>query len=114
MPYPPPATHAATPNACRYAVNFDELPADAQSFERLIRRLLRLPNQPAIVIVNTMELVPPGGRLPWEPDTGGAYGSPRVLRLAGSKGAVSAVVTRWQAAHRHSRAACAARNPAAS
>ena len=32
-----------------YAVNFDSVSDDAQSFERLIRRLLRLPNHPAIV-----------------------------------------------------------------
>jgi len=49
-----------------YAVNFDAMPDDAQCFERLLRKLLRLPSQPAIIIVNTMEIVPPGGRLPWE------------------------------------------------
>ena len=36
-----------------YAVNFDGQ-GDFASFERLIRRLLRLPNHPAIVIVNVM------------------------------------------------------------
>jgi hypothetical protein len=49
-----------------YAVNFDAMPDDAQSFERLLRRLLRLPSQPAIVIVNTMEIVPKIGHLPFE------------------------------------------------
>jgi hypothetical protein len=42
------------------------MPDDAQSFERLLRRLLRLPSQPAIVIVNTMEIVPKIGHLPFE------------------------------------------------
>ena len=52
-----------------YAVNFDQADEDAKSFERLIRRLLLLPNQPAIVIVNTMDIVPRGaGGLPWEHD----------------------------------------------
>jgi len=51
-----------------YAVNFDSTEEDSKSFERLIRRLLRLPNQPAVIIINTMELVPPHGGLPWEDD----------------------------------------------
>lgn len=43
-----------------YAVNFDEdLDEDARSFERMIRKLLRMKGQPTVVIVNTMELIPP-------------------------------------------------------
>lgn len=44
-----------------YAVNFDEfgMKEDAASFERMLRKLLRMPSQPAIIIVNTMELFPP-------------------------------------------------------
>ena len=76
-----------------YAVNFDSVEDDAQSFERLLRRLLQLPSQPAIVIVNTMELVPPGGRLPWEPDDGTPYASARDLsfeyRASGAEDAIS-------------------------
>mgnify|MGYP003684591231 CR=1 FL=1 len=48
-----------------YAVNFDITSNDdAQSFERMIRRLLRLRNAPAILILNTMELMQhmPGNR----------------------------------------------------
>ena len=78
-----------------YAVNFDSVADDAQSFERLIRRLLRLPNHPAIVIVNTMELVPPGGRLPWDPDDGSAYPSQKDLgfeyRSTGAEDAIHAI-----------------------
>ena len=64
-----------------YAVNFDSVHDDAPAFERLIRRLLRLPNAPAVVIVNTMEAVPPGGRLPWEPDDGTTFTSERDLQF---------------------------------
>jgi hypothetical protein len=78
-----------------YAVNFDSVSDDAQSFERLIRRLLRLPNHPAIIIVNTMELVPPGGRLPWEPDDGSSYPSAKDLsfeyRSTGAEDAIHAI-----------------------
>ena len=49
------AWHLPPPGAdlilVEYAVNFDGQ-EDFASFERLIRRLLRLPNHPAIVIVN--------------------------------------------------------------
>ena len=54
-----------------YAVNFDGTD-DYAPFERLLRRLLRLPNHPAIVIVNTMELVPPGGSYRGSPTRPGA------------------------------------------
>jgi len=42
-----------------YAVNFEPGADDIQSFERMLRKLLRMPKQPAIIIVNTMELMPP-------------------------------------------------------
>ena len=44
-----------------YAVNFDTNAylEDAQSFERMIRKLQRMPSRPAVIIVNTMELFPP-------------------------------------------------------
>tara|TARA_B100000524_G_scaffold156632_1_gene79377 strand:+ start:1708 stop:3513 length:1806 start_codon:yes stop_codon:yes gene_type:complete len=43
-----------------YAVNFDvSVDEDARAFERMMRKLLRIKGQPAIIIVNTMELVPP-------------------------------------------------------
>ena len=58
--------HGADLILLEYAVNFDAMPDDAQSFERLLRRLLRLPSQPAIVIVNTMEIVPKSGYLTFE------------------------------------------------
>ena len=78
-----------------YAVNFDSVADDAESFERLIRRLIRLPNHPAIVIVNTMELVPPGGRLPWDPDDGSLYPSAADLRFdyktTGAEDAINAI-----------------------
>ena len=62
-----------------YAVNFDEMPDDAACFERLLRKLLRLPQQPAIIIINTMEIVPPGGRLPWEHGEATSYPSAQDL-----------------------------------
>ena len=42
-------------------MNFDTSSGadDAASFERLLRKLLSMPHQPAIIIVNTMELMPP-------------------------------------------------------
>ena len=40
-----------------YAVNFDSA-AEIESFERLLRRVLRLPGQPAVILVNTLELMP--------------------------------------------------------
>ena len=76
-----------------YAVNFDGQD-DFAPFERLIRRLLRLPNHPAIVIVNTAELVPPNGRLPFEPDAND-YPSERDLafeyRSTGAEDAINAI-----------------------
>jgi len=42
-----------------YAVNFDPGSDDVASFERMIRKLLRMRNQPAIILVNTMELMAP-------------------------------------------------------
>lgn len=41
-----------------YAVNFDTSSSDdAHSFERMLRRLLKLPTAPAILLLNTMELM---------------------------------------------------------
>ncbi len=44
-----------------YAVNLDEKDKQAElaSFERMLRKLLAMPRQPALVLVNTMELFPP-------------------------------------------------------
>jgi len=78
-----------------YAVNFDGV-EDFACFERLIRRLLRLPNHPALVIVNTAELVPPGGRLAWEPDAND-YPSARDLafeyRSTGAEDAINDIAS---------------------
>ena len=94
------AWHLPPPGAdlilVEYAVNFDAVEDDAASFERLVRKLLRLPNAPAVVIVNTMELVPPGGRLPWEPpDESIPYPSARDLEFdykgSGAEDAIHAI-----------------------
>ena len=47
-----------------YAVNLDESyrQSELASFERMLRKLLRMPRQPAVLIVNTMELHPPKGK----------------------------------------------------
>lgn len=44
-----------------YAVNLDpdDKAGELASFERMLRKLLRMPRQPAVIIVNTMELFPP-------------------------------------------------------
>ena len=94
------AWHLPPPGAdlilVEYAVNFDSLEEDAPAFERLIRRLLRLPNHPAIIIVNVAELVPPNGRLPWEPsDESIHYPSARDLHFdykgSGAEDAIHAI-----------------------
>jgi len=47
-----------------YAVNFDTSSEDdAHSFERMLRRLLRTPGAPAVVVLNTMELMPTSGHV---------------------------------------------------
>ena len=48
-----------------YAVNFDADNDDASAFERMLRKLLALPGRPAVVLVNTMEIIPPKGKIPF-------------------------------------------------
>ena len=50
-----------------YAVNFDADNDDASAFERMLRKLLALPGCPAVVLVNTMEIIPPKGKIPANP-----------------------------------------------
>ena len=47
-----------------YAVNLDDnnKADELASFERMLRKLLTMPRQPAILLVNTMELHPPKGK----------------------------------------------------
>uniref|UniRef100_A0A7S0IPL4 SGNH hydrolase-type esterase domain-containing protein n=1 Tax=Calcidiscus leptoporus TaxID=127549 RepID=A0A7S0IPL4_9EUKA len=45
-----------------YAVNFEPGGDDAAAFERLLRKLLAMPNRPAVVILNPMELMPADGK----------------------------------------------------
>ena len=49
-----------------YAVNLDEhdRAGELASFERMLRKLLRMPRQPAVILVNTMELFPPRDACP--------------------------------------------------
>ena len=47
-----------------YAVNLDDndKAGELASFERMLRKLLSMPRQPALLLVNTMELHPPKGK----------------------------------------------------
>ena len=47
-----------------YAVNLDDnfKAGELASFERMLRKLLTMPRQPAVLLVNTMELHPPKGK----------------------------------------------------
>jgi len=47
-----------------YAVNLDDKDkaGELASFERMLRKLLRMPRQPAVLLINTMELHPPKGK----------------------------------------------------
>ena len=48
-----------------YAVNLDDNDKEGElaSFERMLRKLLSMPRQPALLLVNTMELHPPKVRV---------------------------------------------------
>ena len=53
-----------------YAVNLDDNDKEGElaSFERMLRKLLSMPRQPALLLVNTMELHPPKVRVRVSPN----------------------------------------------